>query len=496
MSSKRTSPAAHLLRNSRLFSLPPQLPRPRNDPAGHAGSYVNASSATLPHPVQQAIATPVPSQARGDWGLKRPLPLRSTTKTSTPFFRINAIDTIEHITDYTSAGDHAVTLQKFRHLSMPVTVPGKITFASKGPLAKSVFEPELDHTDPNVAELDPITGLENKRWKFKGPYLASMNAGEFSSYVQKILKSRKSEFLAFARERYAQTINQDKAQHARHEGNELPKDATSANITDDGFRAWLHALRADYTLGSNLASLVNDFLDMPGQISGNHIADFAQSIDRAPPTTHPSAGLSYLRSDAFLANHPLFGPQARPAPVEARVLSSSLIRNNRSQRQGSLGIAGVVTEESGYGTRERVRRPEDGDPDDQFDDKTLRKDQTGKTVGVTIQGGNRIWVEPVRVVIDERGRINMNVTNADKIAIGVHTGELVEPATPTTPTSYAAPLFPGQTYRSGTPAPRLDQRNRQSQGYGIGSTVASDGMDEMVRSIEASTKRESSTRRK
>src|SRR5689334_15181708 len=103
------SPTANLLRNSRLFSIPNPLPRP---PASvqfrdGAGVIKESETATRPFPTHQAIATTPKSAARGDWGLKRPLPVRSRLlQSGDPVVRVNALDTIEHITDFDSATDH------------------------------------------------------------------------------------------------------------------------------------------------------------------------------------------------------------------------------------------------------------------------------------------------------------------------------------------------------------------------------------------------------
>lgn len=147
MSSKVSSPTATLLRNSRLFSLPPTLPRPLNDLMGHVQSNNLSDTASLPYPTQQAIATTPAALGRGDWGLKRPLPLKSTTKTSTPIYRINALDTREHITDFESASDLSLTLEKIQALHMPITTQAPRTKISRSEPTHSVFDSSADNTD-------------------------------------------------------------------------------------------------------------------------------------------------------------------------------------------------------------------------------------------------------------------------------------------------------------------------------------------------------------
>ncbi|KAH7361305.1 mitochondrial ribosomal protein MRP51 [Pyrenochaeta sp. MPI-SDFR-AT-0127] len=115
------SPTANLLRNSRLFSLPNPLPRPPVSETFGAGISKASDSATLPYPTHQAITTTKSSLARGDWGLKRPLPSRShLVQVSDPVLRINQLDTIEHVTDFDSAADHVRTRQKWEEMSVPM----------------------------------------------------------------------------------------------------------------------------------------------------------------------------------------------------------------------------------------------------------------------------------------------------------------------------------------------------------------------------------------
>src|ERR1700710_1203320 len=126
MASRGVSPGGALLRASRIFSIPPPLPRPASDLSSIA--IFNSETATLPHPIHLTITTPQTSLARGDWGFKRPLPLRSTTRTSTPLIRVHSIDTYEHITEFGSASDHAINLQKWQEMGVPLTIPNSSSY--------------------------------------------------------------------------------------------------------------------------------------------------------------------------------------------------------------------------------------------------------------------------------------------------------------------------------------------------------------------------------
>lgn len=121
LSRQSFSPTSHLLRNSRLFSLPNPLPRPPVSETFGAGITKASDTATLPYPTHQAIATTKASLARGDWGLKRAIPSRShLVQVSDPVLRVTQLDTIEHVTDFDSAADHVRTRQKWEEMGIPM----------------------------------------------------------------------------------------------------------------------------------------------------------------------------------------------------------------------------------------------------------------------------------------------------------------------------------------------------------------------------------------
>lgn len=440
MSSKRFGPTANLLRSSRLFSLPPPLPRPAQDLLGHVQSNKMSDTATLPHPIQQAIVTTPSGLARGDWGLKRQLPLKSTTNTSTPLFRINAVDTREHITDYDSASDLTLTLKKVQELRLPVT-----DIAPRAKRIKdnriSTFEPDMDNTDPEakLAKAKWIKTDEKKdgkkeeteattRWKFKGPWVAGMTQGDFDVWVTKELKKRKPEFMAFLREQRVQQLGKERRTAARTAGTDLTA-AESNMISEQEMAEYLRALRQDYNLASELAGHITKFLDLPSLPSppggGSKLLAQYDATEKPPPSTHPSAGLTYVRSDAFLNNHPIFGPQARHDPVEARILAGSRTQGFNTSFQGKVGVAGLVAQpppDSG-----RIRSiPESKELDEMRDGPDRRQatiDEKGTSIGLGTPGGNRIWVEPTVLSVDARGRTQLKTANPNHAAVNVKLGK-------------------------------------------------------------------------
>lgn len=117
--SARLSPAASLLRTSKLFSIPPTIALP---PAPASAEQIASSeTATSIYPQHAAIKTTLTSHNYGDWGFKRPLPHKATKATNNPVVRlVNGIDTREQIADFESAADHVLTRRKFEELNMPL----------------------------------------------------------------------------------------------------------------------------------------------------------------------------------------------------------------------------------------------------------------------------------------------------------------------------------------------------------------------------------------
>ena len=191
MAAKRSSHSGRLLRSSRFFSLPAPIPAPKAPPQV-SPLISHSDTATTLFPTRQAITTPASSLCRGDWGLKRPLPFKTTTRTTTPAIRLVEADSAEQFTDFESASDHTRTLAKLQELHLTFSKRrDSITDSS----ACSVFEEELDNSDPAVEDEElptqPVTGTakavkKRRRWKHRGPSLASLTESEFNQYLKEI----------------------------------------------------------------------------------------------------------------------------------------------------------------------------------------------------------------------------------------------------------------------------------------------------------------------
>ncbi|KAJ5569753.1 uncharacterized protein N7459_009183 [Penicillium hispanicum] len=394
MASARLSPTANLLRKSRLFALPQALQPPQEPPSSRT---VNESStATLPHPIRASIVTPPSSLARGDWGLKRALPAKSTSeKSSRPVVRIQALDTYEHVTDFESAADHTMTLEKFQELHMPMSLPSKVNYATSiVPRHQSPFETHLDNTDTSQNLGEPGT----KQYRHSGPWLAGQSQAEFDIYLKQV-RLQKPELLQKLRERLVAKRYSEARKQAQDNGEDLAG-LEPPTVSDEEFQTYIKSLREDpFALGP----AVFDVLDLPSppavpserigrkyfQSPGTKLSAAEYAVS-GPPKTHPSAGLSYTRSHALTYNHPQYGPQAYQRPVEARILRPKGRFKGRVSK-AIAGIGGIAVEDLNAMT---------------FVDQGMPPGLT--YFDATIPGGAKYHVTPIRASVDSEGRIGLS----------------------------------------------------------------------------------------
>ncbi|RYP49124.1 hypothetical protein DL768_005121 [Monosporascus sp. mg162] len=399
MTTRSVSPGAALLRASRMFSMPAPIPAPPGDFS--SATKHSSPTATIPFPTHLSVTTPSSSRITGDWGFKRPLPLKTTTNTTIPLVRVRQVDSIEHVTDFQSASDHTITLEKFQELHLPLTVPAvdyrDLEDATNKP--KSVFEEDRDVTAiPEGKEEE----LENKRWRFKGPWLAGMTDGAFGKYLEKEVRGRRTEFRAFLKERLAAEMTKDQASKAIEKAVDPPEPVTAADVTEEQLVEYMKRLRSEKI---ELYRLVSRFLDLapltqpfnPAEATPNKMYELTRPnvySESGPPITHPSAGLSYLRTRRFQENHPLYGPQLNHPPVEARVVMP------RHQPTGNhnpiLGVGGFIA---------------DIGQDASFNSK-MRRDPDLTAFDLETRGGAKKYADVKVAKVDSRGKIIMQVEDA------------------------------------------------------------------------------------
>ncbi|KAL8804365.1 MAG: hypothetical protein Q9200_005860 [Gallowayella weberi] len=448
---KRLSPTATLLKNSRLFSLPPPLPPPSDDFTGT--SNFGSDTATLSHPTHAAIETTPSSLSRGDWGLKRPLPQKSTINTSTPCIRIDDIDSIDHITEFESAADHSLTVQKWQEIGLPLSMP----VVQRGPMLShqtlntrtnapsSVFEATYDNTEKKGDESD------TRRWKFRGPWLAGKTEGEFGQYLEKDIKQRKLEFRNFIRQRLMDEKTLDRRRKSQEAGDAVEGEV---EITEQDIDLYLKRLRRDEV---QLYMLIEDFLDLPISVDPKQAeGTFVAMMDsyKGPPKTHLSAGLSYLRTASHMTNHPVLGPMEEDPPVQARILRPQVTNAVVKHYCALLGIGGVVGEDVTMRTAFKPNEKAGNQPGIQrFDAET--------------EGGAKLWVLPDRASVDTHGRLKLHTLRVSRSDEAVYEGIV-----PEAPVGRQPPIGP-----QSTTMPRLDsfRHSKAGSSSGYGLTVENPG---------------------
>lgn len=430
MATRSVSPGGALLRASRVFAIPPPLPKPMGDLSAKA--IFNSDTATLPYPVRLSITTPPSSRAKGDWGFKRPLPLRATTKTSTPFIRVEAIDTFEHITEFGSSADHTLSLQKWQEMGVPLTVPVvKNTGGYDHGERKSVFEDGMDST---VTPDKDSPRKEDVRWNFNGPWLAGMNEGDFNAYLTREIRDKKSEFRKHLQEACAKSLTAEARRQAVGE-EARPVKVRVGDVTEEQMTEYVKILRHNRT---ELYRLIREFLDLPpppsvvmeeveqfisDTLNRKHLQSEPVQLDRSaeskspyarsgPPKTHPSAGLTYSLTNAHVFNHPEFGPQKSKSPIMARVVRPN--NTGAGRFAPTLGVGGFVTDipESEAHT---------------FNHTPRRNSRAPSIPGLNgiepdKEGGSKTYVEPMHAQIDPSGKVILKVRLADLDAVAIHEG--------------------------------------------------------------------------
>ncbi|KAL9112975.1 MAG: hypothetical protein Q9227_002840 [Pyrenula ochraceoflavens] len=421
----RLSPAANLLRNSRLFSVPAPIPPPT--PPVSSQGYFDSESATSAFPTHAAIQTYPASLQKGDWGVKRSLPTRSTAKGAKTAIRIRGgIDTNEHVTDFESAGDHVVTLQKWQSLHLPILKPPErvdtgTMWVSKGPQT-SVFEEEND----NIAKTDDDKQL---RWRFDGPYLQGISGLEFDRFLGDV-RAKKDQFRKYLQTRLQKRhirAAEERAQSEGHRSNE----PVVPTITDAEIQEEIKVLRKR---PEAFRDVLSDFLDLPGGpvVGGSsesprtrlgsvqqrtHIVQAQQLASEqyarsGPPRTHPSGGLSYLRSASYMTNHAAWGPTPHRPPVLTRVMNLDAAVN-----RSTYGVSGFVAtpldQPNSSNSSSWQRQPKDDESDDARIFATTYNQE----------GGQKTFTQIVGAAFGSNGKLELGLRNPSAIALGTFQSE-------------------------------------------------------------------------
>ena len=284
-------------------------------------------------------------------------------------------------------------------MAIPLRVSTSTRRASSMTVHNSIFEPESHTTESrpgtsrfaNQNASGPETSYrKSTRWKFKGPWLAGLSDGEFQTYIDKQIKRKRDEFRPFLRKWLQNKKEESERRTAMENGRTYNK--TSAKLSDEEFQNGILRIRDHPLL---LSDAIWKFLDLPGEIPQN-----SQYVDVGPPATHPSGGLSYLRTASHTPNHPVFGPLRSPEPIQARVLETS--RWKGTNGRAMVGVGGIVAAEDSTATHHEQLAENQWihfDPD--------------------ITGGTKMWVHPQEASFDPQGRIHLKVAQASKDTVAV-----------------------------------------------------------------------------
>jgi hypothetical protein len=172
---------------------------------------------------------------------------------------------------------------------------------------------------------------------------------EFDQYIHNLGQTEKD----LLSSRIRRNLLRQRLEAARDKG-EMGEEITEQSITDQEVAEYMRRLRNNPT---RFGPILAEMLDLPegpskpsrdtrdpweyGRIT---LATDAWTM-RGPPKTHPSAGLSYLKSSAFANNHPTQGPQKYAAPVVARAVKTK----NRAVGGNDVnyGLAGFIVPNPG-----------------------------------------------------------------------------------------------------------------------------------------------------
>ncbi|KAF4512775.1 hypothetical protein G6O67_000115 [Ophiocordyceps sinensis] len=266
-----------------------------------------------------------------------------------------------------------------------------------GATGKPAASPNVDTADKQVVD------LFKRRWKFQGPWLARMTQGEFNKYIEKQVRPRRAEFRVLLMDKLAKELTANRNNDAFERGlPPSPRRIEPKDITKKQFTEFLRMMRYDRTM---LYDLISRFLDMAPL--GHPFSGVVESVQSrqssqdgspyeiaGPPPSHPSAGISYLRTNAFMDNHPVYGPQEHRTPVLARVVSPRI-----GATRAKLGLGGFVGFTPGGDSSFNMRHGRSRTNES----KTFLAGIT--YLDTTTYGGAKAYVAPHTASIDPSGRI-------------------------------------------------------------------------------------------
>lgn len=310
--------------------------------------------------------------------------------------------------------------------------------ALKQRLAAPQTPGSLPFTPFTPPPVDPVVH-NTRRWKHEGPWLPGMGAEDFISFLNKQLAGRKKEFNDYLVEYVKNEIYATRRLAASRSGEVAPMDAQEAEAwQEQREKAWRHITKSEIDAGikalrqetakdplnSKLVSkLILPFLKLPAirfkhtaynpDSAKNEVDQYQFDQETAPLSTHPSAGLGYLRHKSYLANHPILGPQANPAPIPARVMQARRT-GTKNELYARLGVGGFVANDDHRGT------------DSYTVPRNFGASKDVETIDVDTPGGRKIMVQPQFGSVTNDGRIQIKLSRSVGPEVAVGRGEFDE----------------------------------------------------------------------
>lgn len=286
----------------------------------------------------------------------------------------------------------------------------------------------------------PVDSLvhNTKRWKHEGPWIPGLGADDFVVYLGKEITKRKAEFNDHLVEFVKNEIYTTRRLAASRSGATAPIDLQEAEIwqqqqekqwrliSDQEVTAGIKALRketANNPLGSKLVTkLILPFLRLPTikfkykafseDASSRDIDQYQFDQESAPLSTHPSAGLGYLRTKAYLANHPILGPQSSTSPIPARVIQARTTSTSK-EVYARLGVGGFVANDQFRSTDTSSASR-----------ANISNARDVETIDIDTTGGKKVLVQPLFGSVTNDGRIHIKLKRSSGPEVQVARGAL------------------------------------------------------------------------
>lgn len=252
------------------------------------------------------------SAARGDWGLKRPLPIRRRDAK----LAIHNVDTIYQQTEWTSAHTDTEFLRKFDELAVtPQVSVGR--WAQKLPSSDKLW---LHDSDLGGKE----RVLENQNYIASyapTPNTLAMSPKRFERYLRKIRKQRQ-EFKPYIKERLAKEDSR-----ADRTVKSLSINEPSPPAKELVYKAATSEARDPYILSFLAKSLAREAA--------------RETSTAIQPIPHPTGGLTYTNSSPYQNRY-------RSTPVPGRALHALQKRDNLPTFDVNVALAGWVGKDVSY----------------------------------------------------------------------------------------------------------------------------------------------------